>query len=310
MIKFSMDLYKELLDRMSDGVYFVDQSRKILYWNEGATQLSGYKPDEVIGMHCHDNILCHMDGKGAKLCQEGCPLLGCIRDGAERTEDMFLLHKQGRRVPVSVRVRPIREDGKIIGAIEIFSDNTVLHEARRKAQEMERLAFLDPLTQMPNRRFLEMSIRTAMVEYQAHGHPFGLLVLDLNHFKSINDRFGHASGDRALLEVGKTLTGALRTTDIAGRWGGDEFLAIIHNVKKDTLLKLAERCVVLVDNTSFLNNDGGLEDLSVSVGSALVRCGEDVSELLARADALMYEKKKKRPVSIRMEQFNGIAANA
>jgi diguanylate cyclase (GGDEF)-like protein/PAS domain S-box-containing protein len=294
MFQFSADLYKELLNQMSDGVYFVDTNRKILYWNEGATRLTGYKSEEVVGQYCQNNILCHMDCTGKQLCNDGCPVSICMGDGKENNADIFLRHKQGRRVPVNVRVQPIRDaDGTIVGAVEIFSDNTALLEERRKADAMERLAFLDPVTQLPNRRFLEMSVHTAMVEYQTHGDPFGILIFDLIKFKSINDGYGHVSGDRALQEVAKTLTGALRGADIVGRWGGDEFLAIIHNATEELMIHLAKRCVLLVNNSSFLNNAGELVPLSISVGGALVRPGEEISQLIERADAQMYMKKNR-----------------
>jgi len=296
MTEISTGLYKQLLDRMSDGVYFVDRDRRILYWNEGATRLTGYKADEVVGLYCQDNTLCHVDGAGNQLCLSGCPLSDCVEDGTAQEAEIFLRHKQGRRVPVNVRVQPIRGvDGSIVGAVEIFRDNTAQIEARRKAEAMERLAFLDPLTHQPNRRFLEMSLRTALVEFQAHGDPFGVLVFDLNQFKAINDRFGHASGDRALQEVANTLVGALRAADIVGRWAGDEFLAVAHNVTIEALHELAARCTALAGETSFRNDTGGLERLSIAVGCALAKPGDDVESLVARADSRMYRKKRDSP---------------
>lgn len=293
MGQVSPDLYKELLDRMSDGVYFVDRERRILYWNEGATRLTGYRPDEMIGRFCQENTLCHVDSEGRQMCFEGCPLYHSMGDGRPREAEFFLRHKQGRRVPVNVSVQPIRDEkGEITGAVEIFRDNTAQIEMRRRAEAMERLAFLDPLTHLPNRRFLEMSMRTALVEYESHGDPFGVLLFDVDRFKSINDNFGHASGDRALVELAKTLTGALRSADIVGRWAGDEFLAIAHSVTMDVLAELAERCAALAGTASFLNKDGGLEGLTVSVGAAMVNAGDDVETLLARADRRMYQDKK------------------
>ena len=293
MNQISTDLYKELLDRMSDGVYFVDQNRRILYWNEGATRLTGYQPEEIIGQYCQDNTLCHVDSAGRQLCQDGCPLFACLGDGGARDADVFLRHKQGRRVPVNVRVQPIREaDGTIVGAVEIFRDNSAQIEVRRKAEAMERLAFLDPLTHQPNRRFLEMSLRTAHLQYQEHGDPFGVLVFDVDQFKAINDRFGHASGDRALIQIATTLAGALRSADIVGRWAGDEFLAIAHSVDHEVLSELAERCVALVERTSYRNDEEGFQGLSISVGAALVQPGDDIDSLLARADYRMYATKK------------------
>ena len=100
---------------------------------------------------------------------------------------------------MTARVQPLRAaDGLIIGAVQIFSDDTAEQDSRRQIEEMGRLAFLDQVTQLPNRRFVEMSLQTALTEYRIHKEPFGLLVIDLDRFKAINDRFGHGIGDHAL----------------------------------------------------------------------------------------------------------------
>ena len=100
--------YKELLDHMSDGVYFVDRERRIQYWNEGARRLTGYSAEELMGRYCQDNILCHIDAQGRKLCVDGCPLLSTMEDGTSHEARLFLRHKQGRRIPVLVQVQPLR----------------------------------------------------------------------------------------------------------------------------------------------------------------------------------------------------------
>ena len=286
------DFYRGLLDNIGDGVYFVDRERRILYWNEGATRLTGYKAEELLGKCCQDDILCHVDHTGKRLCHDDCPLTATISDGVFHGANVFLRHKQGRRVPVSVRVQPLRAaDGSIIGGIEIFSDNSAEIEARRKTEAMERLAFLDQLTQLPNRRFMEMSIQTALSEYAVHKDPFGVLMIDLDGFKTINDGFGHNCGDRALQEAASTLTGSLRPTDIVGRWGGDEFLAIARNVSEDVLRELAERCVAMIAQTSIPGNAERRISLTISVGAALSCPGEKAEGLIQRADQLMYRSK-------------------
>ena len=118
-IALTAEFYKELLDHMSDGVYFVDRNRRILYWNQGAARLTGYRPDEIVGRCCADDTLCHVDATGKELCKDGCPLTATIQDGASHEADVFLRDKHRRRVPVSVRVRPIfAADGSIIGAVK------------------------------------------------------------------------------------------------------------------------------------------------------------------------------------------------
>jgi diguanylate cyclase (GGDEF)-like protein/PAS domain S-box-containing protein len=285
--------YKELLERMSDGVYFVDRDRRVLYWNRGATELTGYKAEEVVGRCCQDNILSHIDLAGRALCKGDCPLSACIADGVMREASVLLRKKDGRRVPVLVRVQPIRgDDGAIVGAIEIFSDDTARSEARRKTEAMNRLAFLDHLTQLPNRRFMEMSLDTALTEYQVHQESFGILMIDFDWFKEINDSYGHLCGDHALQQLAQTLAGWFRPTDVVGRWGGDEFLAIIGNVNKVNLQNLAERGLAMMAQTSVPNEDGGLINLSISIGATLSMPCDTAESLIQRADRLMYKSKE------------------
>lgn len=289
MIPTTPDFFKALLDQMSDGVYFVDRDRRILYWNEGAFRLTGYSSKELVGRQCQDDILCHVDYTSRHICHEECPLSACISDGCGHEARVFLRHKEGRRVPVVVRTQPLLgPDGSIVGGIEIFSDDSAREESRRKIQDMERMAFLDHLTQLPNRRFTEIALQTALSEYRIHGDPFGLLSIDLDGFKKINDSFGHAMGDIVLRETAKTLTASMRPTDIVGRWGGDEFVAIVRSANQELLDTLTSRCTALVRQTSVPLPDGRRVHAAASVGAALVSHEDTCDSLLSRADEWMY----------------------
>ena len=291
-IALTAEFYKELLDHMSDGVYFVDLNRRILYWNQGATRLTGYCPEEIVGRCCNDDTLCHVDARGKHLCKDGCPLTASITDGASHEADVFLRDKHGRRVPVSVRVQPIRSaDGSIVGAVEVFNDISVHYAERVKADEMERLAFLDALTLLPNRRYLEMTLEKELEKYQLQGEPFGVLVIDIDSFKSINDDFGHMYGDHALEKVGRTISTVFRSSDVTGRWGGDEFLAIVRHASGPLLGVLAERCCALVAKNSITDGEQSPVFLSISIGGALARKDDTVEALIHRADERMYEAK-------------------
>jgi diguanylate cyclase (GGDEF)-like protein/PAS domain S-box-containing protein len=299
MTSYGPNFYKELLEHISDGVYFLDRDRRIQYWSEGAFRLTGYRAEELVGRCCPDHRMCDVEGFGGRrLCDEKCPLSASVQDGNPHEVRWFLQHKQGHRVPVVMRAQPIREaNGSIVGTVAIFCDDSVQYAARRKIEEMERLAFLDPLTQLPNRRYVEMSLRTALDEFQVHCDPFGLLVIDLDRFKAINDDFGHAVGDQALQDVGKSLTSALRRSDIVGRWGGDEFAAIVHHSNREMLKGLAVRCCVSVSQTpisriTLPENDGAAVFLSVSVGGTLTLPNDTADGLFKRADALLYRCKR------------------
>ena len=290
-VLFDASFYKNLLDHMSDGVYFVDRERRILFWNEGAVRLTGYERSEMIGRFCQDDTLCHVDAAGHALCKEGCPLTACVGDGQSHEAQVFLRHKQGRRVPVLVRVQPIRNaEGLAVGAVEIFRDETTHFITERKTKELERLAFLDPLTKTPNRRFLDMTLKTSLDEFKVHEDPFGFMVIDLDRFKQINDGFGHDVGDRALQETARTLLGAFRGTDAVGRWGGDEFVAIVRHVDRLCLTMLAERCCSLVRRTTLRSGEREIT-LSVSIGAALATEEDTVETLFKRADGLLYQSK-------------------
>ncbi len=124
---------------------------------------------------------------------------------------------------MTARVEPIRaDDGSIVGAVQVFRDDSAHHDIRRKIEDMERLAFLDHVTELPNRRFMEMSLQSALSEYRLHKDPFGVILIDLDRLKAINDRFGHVIGDRALKEVAMTLVGRCVPPILWGVGGGDE----------------------------------------------------------------------------------------
>jgi diguanylate cyclase (GGDEF)-like protein/PAS domain S-box-containing protein len=299
--------YQELLDHISDGVYFVDRDRRIQYWSKGAQRLTGYSAEEQVGKQCHQTRLGHMDLAGNNMCVKECPLALSMADGIAHEASLFLTNKRGRKVPIAVRVQPIKgADGAVVGALEIFSDDTLHSEARRKIESMRRLAFLDHLTQLPNRRYLETQLASALAEFQVTRIPFGILLIDLDEFKAINDGFGHMVGDHVLCHVGQTLSDSLRPSDTLGRWGGDEFLAVVRDVDAETLAMLAKRSVRLVAQAAFhFEPELSLPELkiperkipkqsitlSVSIGSALSGPGDSAEDLVKRADELMYRSK-------------------
>lgn len=215
------DSYTRILDDLYDGLYLVNRQRKILYWNKAAERISGFKASEVVGKSCSDNILTHVDEAGNNLCEGLCPLTMAINDGEQREADVFLHHKDGHRIPVSVRVSNLLDStGKVIGGVELFSDISNYKSIELKVKELEEMALLDNLTKLANRNYIEKEITVRFEELKRIGVTFGILFMDIDYFKKFNDTYGHDIGDRVLKVVAETLAGNSRPFDTVGRWGG------------------------------------------------------------------------------------------
>jgi len=285
-------LFKQILDNLFDGVYFTDRQRRITYWNEAAEHLTGYSAEEVIGKRCADNILMHVDDSGRLLCQGECPLSRTIADGRPRRADVYLHHKLGHRVPVEVRVCPVPgRDGEVVGAVEIFSDNSRQRAVHERARELAKLAFLDPASQVANRRYLDQQLFQQLDQHSKFGTPIGIMLADLDELKKINDAYGHVAGDAALVTVAKTLSSCLRASDVLGRWGGDEFLAILPGITKDILADTSERCRALVARST-VPVKGSQIQVTISVGAAMHAPGDSAESLFNRADQHLYSSKQ------------------
>ncbi|OEU60912.1 MAG: diguanylate cyclase [Desulfuromonadales bacterium C00003094] len=285
--------YLQLLDHLYDGLYFVDPQRKITFWNRTAEQITGFTAEEVIGSHCYDNILNHVDAEGNSLCENGCPLSKAMEADTNIESEVYLRHKDGHRVPVAVRIRPLPgADGQVMGGIELFQDLSEKTGVLLQLEELRQLALVDGLTGLANRNYFEREIEAHLQEQARYGWPFGLLFVDIDNFKQINDTYGHEVGDRVLQMVARNLKHICRPFDVFGRWGGEEFIGLVRNIQGPEMKSIAERLRMLIENSQLQHGDGFV-GVTVSVGATLARVGDTLSCLVRRADELMYRSKNK-----------------
>jgi diguanylate cyclase (GGDEF)-like protein/PAS domain S-box-containing protein len=288
------DFYKDIIDNLYDGVYFVDRNRIITYWNHGAERITGYTSRLVLGRSCSDNVLNHVAIDGTQLCQDMCPLLACMNDGQAREADVFLHHADGHRVPVLVRAAPLRDEaGNILGAVETFSSDVGEQAVRRELRELRRTVQTDPLTGVGTRRYMARRLQGVIAEL-AHepGLLAGLLFIDIDHFKQINDQYGHDIGDKALRMLTATLRHNLRETDAIARWGGDEFLVMLYDVgSRQEVFAVAEKLRILVEH-SRLDLEHTSLTMTISIGATLFRPADTPEAIIRRADAVMYRSKQ------------------
>ncbi|MFV0422239.1 GGDEF domain-containing protein [Oleidesulfovibrio sp.] len=281
----------DLLNALADGVYFVTPDLKISNWNKSAERISGYAKHEVLGSGCSDNFLRHVDDNGTLLCVEGCPLAATLSDGEPREARVYLHHKLGYRVPVLVRTAALRdEQGQIVGAAEVFSNDGRHIDILREMEVLRKEVLTDPLTEVGNRRFADITLERLEEGMAEGGMPFGVIFADIDHFKVVNDRWGHCTGDVVLKMVAKTLQAALRPFDVACRWGGEEFVMLITNTTERSLVIIAERLRKLVEQ-SWVQHRGENIQVTISVGAAIADKGELANAVVERADSQMYLSK-------------------
>ena len=158
-----------------------------------------------------------------------------------------------------------------------------------RSTELERMSRTDFLTGLHNRRHVEDHLTMLGAAAKRHGYPLTVLLLDLDHFKRINDTLGHAAGDQVLVEVGSRLAGSLRVEDVLGRWGGEEFLVLLPHTSGEAAAVLAERLRHVVGDTPVTTGEGPVR-VTVSLGGAAAEApGEH--DLLRLADEQLYAAK-------------------
>ncbi|HEX2768530.1 MAG TPA: GGDEF domain-containing protein, partial [Geobacteraceae bacterium] len=145
-------------------------------------------------------------------------------------------------------------------------------------------------TNLANRRYVEMNLQGKFDEMSRYGWQFGVIMMDIDHFKDVNNRYGHDSGDEALKMAAKTLLHCSRSSDLLGRWGGEEFIALINNTNMQKVHAIAERYRSLVEQSGLPLEETTIS-LTISVGATIAAAGESLESVIQRADKLLYESK-------------------
>lgn len=286
-----------ILDAVSDGVYVTTADREIVFWNKGAERITGYSSDEVLNRHCYDNILVHMDVLGKNLCFDGCPLQKCVETGEhQEAKELFLKKKDGQRLAVYVKASVLVVGDKRYG-VEIFGElQSVAGSAlAEQLKELSDASIVDRLTGLYNRGYIDTILEQQYGLFKRHFQRFGLVMIDVDKFKSINDTFGHLAGDEALKLVASVLQRSVRSMDFLARFGGDEFIIVCPLVELEGIEKLSERVVEMIHHSVLSSPDNPKEviQVSISVGGSMVDYKDkSATDVIARADEALYRVKR------------------
>ncbi|AYH42079.1 diguanylate cyclase [Azoarcus sp. DN11] len=288
--------------RGNDGCY--------LYANDAFAQMLGLPAESLPGRH-EDDVL-NTAGNRTALRIGGDAATSVTRG----EEDATVGERSGRFLVTRFPLRAT--DGETIAAGMIATAigsrtgtaaNPAGHAEARHAEllhaleRMERLAYTDRLTGAWNRRHLEDAALLEMSRAVRHGHAASLLVLDVDHFKEINDQFGHTAGDYVLIELVRRIRGVIRRADTVTRWGGEEFIVLAPDTPLREAEQLAHKLCTCVAEAQL----SSARPITVSIGVAEYRCGEGLDHWLARADRAMYRAKNAGRNRVVLDPFTALA---
>lgn len=276
------------LHSIGDAVVTTDGAGSVRYMNPSAEKLTGWDDCEARGRPV-ETVLRLQDERGVAV---GKLLLSSLRGKnavALFPEGTIIVAKDGNRFDIHGTAAPIHDhSGKVVGGVITMSDVSNL---RRAAALLSYQATHDALTDLPNRSMLQDHLQRAISHAQRSEHSLGILFVDLDNFKGVNDGLGHAAGDRVLEAVAKRLQDCHRGEDLVARLGGDEFVVVLDHIENTRQISVVARKICdALDRP--VEIDGRSYFVTASIGIAVYpKDGETVEELLKNADAAMYRAK-------------------
>jgi diguanylate cyclase (GGDEF)-like protein/PAS domain S-box-containing protein len=279
---------RRLLAAVGEGVYGVDRYGFCTFVNPAALEMLGLTAEEVVGADQHA-LFHHHHEDGTAYPVTECPVYLTLRDGQARHMDEWFLRRDGSGFPVLLTVAPVSGADGQDGAVVVFRD---MAERRHLETELRTQASTDALTGLSNRRYFlaEMERELGRVR-RTPELPAAVLMVDLDNFKGVNDRYGHAAGDVVLRHFATTLALSLRGSDLVGRLGGEEFAVLLPGSSLEHGGRLAERLRRLVAGAAVTVDDVSV-CYTVSIGvTRMVAADATVDRVLARADTALYRAK-------------------
>jgi diguanylate cyclase (GGDEF)-like protein/PAS domain S-box-containing protein len=292
-LEASERLNRAIVGSLQEGIVVVDPERRIVLANEAAAALCRMRPEQVRGCRLDELPISIRDRGGRPFAPGELPQSRALRGETVAGVLTQVVQRDGDTFWVEVDAVPLAEEGAAgpYGAVSTYRDVTARTERERRTRQE---ADTDPLTGLANRRRLDRTLRAVLARAQEHEHRVAVLLVDLDGFKAINDRLGHAAGDATLREVGRRLRASVRERDLVARVGGDEFVIVLTDVGGASGAAAECRARIAEALGKPLEVGGEAVALSAAVGVATSpQDGADGPTLLARADQAMYADKRR-----------------
>ena len=271
--------FRRLFDNMQDVYYRTNAQGVVEHVGPGVRRVLGYEPQEIEGRTAESYYPQSTDREALKV--------AIMEKGEVSDFPGQMVRRDGTVIDISISSHALYDHaGNFAGVEGIYRDVT---QRKNLERELQRLATTDMLTGMANRRaFLERA-ESVYEHSRIHGEPLTLLMLDLDHFKTINDRFGHLQGDRALVEFAQAVKSQLRASDAVGRLGGEEFGVLLPDTALAEGMEVATRIMNSIRALQLTDDTGHTYTITASLGmSAFRQSDRSLRDMLDRADQALY----------------------
>jgi diguanylate cyclase (GGDEF)-like protein/PAS domain S-box-containing protein len=277
--------FRAIIDGVRDyAIYVMDCEGRLTAWNRSIERIGGWHKGDVEARHIRDFFL----SDDAAPIRVDSLLAVARRDGSAEAEG-WRRRRDGSRFWASTTFTALKDDKEEVWAIVGISRD--LTERKRMEDELRVLATTDPLTGAFNRRHGHARLAEELQKRDRYRTPVSVLLVDIDYFKSINDRFGHEVGDSALRALAACCANTLRVVDIFVRWGGEEFLAILTGTTEGAAADAAERIRAAAAAIRIVLDDGTPIGFTVSIGVAEAQ-DASITCLVSRADTALYAAKR------------------
>lgn len=286
--------HRRLLEAMHDAAVYVDCSGTILHWNRSAERMTGRNAATMMHKVWAPEMMGLVDEKGQAIQEDHCPMREVLASQVTASRKLEVRHRDGRTFKIQLNVLPVTNNQRLMcGAIVLARDASAQATLEERCQTLHEKATRDPLTGVNNRAEMDRRLAEFVPDHLSNDRPGALIICDIDHFKRINDNYGHQAGDEALVVFAGILRELAREKDLVARYGGEEFVVLCEDCDNATATSRAEEIRRAVERRGLPSLRGN--NMTASFGVTEVQAGDTDETLLARADrALLLAKETGR----------------
>lgn len=289
-----MNELAQIFNTVNIGLVILDRELNVVHWNRWMEIQSGIKADAILGAPLFDHFPTLNNPYFLKNCKSVLTF-GSFSFFSQKLHKFVFPFKPHSSLAAkfdfmqqSCSMGPLRSDDKAIERMFLIVQDVT--EIAAYENQLIELNIKDPLTGIFNRRHLEARLREEVERHRRHKHGLSLAMIDIDHFKKVNDTYGHPCGDQVLIGVAQAVAGAIRSTDLVGRYGGEEFCCVLPETSIAGAFMLMERIRAKIAAEVFCTNDTNLS-VTISIGVAEIGMDQTGEQLLGSADTALYEAK-------------------